>query len=131
MLDTLRAFGTDLSRWPPARAYAAREALLADPEFRIAWEAESELDTALVAIRETRDKAAAPPGAIDRIRLATLSQLPPNPLAGFGWRKVAAAMLVAGMLGGATDLVLPDPRATAPELVMLDPLSALEESELQ
>ncbi len=131
LFDALGAFGADLSRWPLPSASAARAALLADPVFRIAWEKERELDFALLGIRETLDKEAARSGAIGRVRRSLLAQLPTDPLAGLSWRKVAAAMLAAGMLGGAMDLFLPDAPAMTPDLVMLDPLSGFDESDLQ
>ena len=49
-------------------------------------------------------------GAASRNAPAPAVAAAADPLAGIAWRRVAAAMLVAGMLGGAIDLVLPEPR---------------------
>jgi hypothetical protein len=128
--ESLRMLGSDLSGWPPEAASRARQRLLSDPEFRRAWERERDLDRMLAAQRDELDRSIQRSGALERVRSGALARLP-NALAGFRWQRVAAAVLVAGMLGGALDLVLPEPPADAPEIVMLDPLYGIEETELQ
>lgn len=122
LADSLLACGSDLSRWPPEIAADARAALLGDPEFRRAWEKERVLDLALLAERELLDGDIAHSGALSRIRNHVLARLPADPLAGMRWRSVAAAMLVAGVVGGAVDLALPDSAAESSDIAMLDPL---------
>ena len=126
----LATFGADLSRWPAEHAAAARESLLADPAFRAAWEKERDLDRALQQHASAIDGAIAASGSVERIRARALSRLP-APLAGLAWQRIAAAMLVAAMLGGMLDLVLAAAPGEAPDVVMLDPLEGLTEAELQ
>ena len=128
---SLLAYGSDLARWPPEIAARARAALLAEPSFRRAWEKEQSLDLALLAGRESLDAEIARSGAGSRIRKHLLARLPGDPLAGMRWRSVAAAMLLAGMLGGVVDLVLPEPVAESPDIAMLDPLHGLDEADVQ
>ena len=128
--ETLRIFGSDISGWPPERALRARERLLSDPEFRRAWERERDLDRMLAGHRDALDRSIRESGALERVRSGVLGRLP-IALAGFRWQRIAAAMLVAGMLGGALDLFLPEPAADAPEIAMLDPLYGIDDTELQ
>ena len=122
LFASLRAFGADLSRWPDRPQVAAREALLARPDFRRAWESDRALDRSLAEHRETLDGEIAHSGAVARIRRRLVRAS--DPLAGVQWRSVAAAVLVAGMLGGAIDLALPDRSAELTDMAMLDPLDA-------
>lgn len=128
--ETLRILGSDIAGWPPQVAARARERLLSDPEFRGAWERERDLDRMLAGHRDALDRSIRESGALERVRSGALGGLP-NALAGFRWQRIAAAMLVAGMLGGALDTVLPGPPADAPEIVMLDPLYGIDDTELQ
>lgn len=127
----LRTLGADLSRWAPEDAMRARAALLASPELRRAYEEERVLDQALRSARDTLDLEARLAGAGERVRRSALARIPANPLAGIEWRKLAAAVLVAGVLGGGADFLLADPAADAPELVMLDPLEGSGDMDLQ
>jgi hypothetical protein len=122
LFESLGAFGAELSRWPDERAAAARRALLEQPEFRRAWDDARVLDAKLAAERDLIDLAVTRSGAVARIGRRTLARLGPDPLAGFSWQRVAAAVFVAGLLGGATDLLLPE--AASSDVVMLDPLEA-------
>lgn len=124
LIATLRAYGSDLSRWPD-HAHGAREALVARPDVRRAWESERVLDRTLAAHRNAMDQEIAASGAASEIRRRLLSRISTDPLAGIPWRSVAAAMLVAGMLGGAIDLVLPEPLELT-DMAMLDPLDTLD-----
>jgi hypothetical protein len=63
---------------------------------------------------------------MDRLRSRLLARTKGDPLAGFGWQRLAAAMLVAGMLGGAVDLILPDRPADTGEAAFLGPLYGSE-----
>ena len=129
--DTLAALGADLSRWPRSQASAARAALLADPDFRRAWERSRALDDALLQCRETLAEGIAASGAVERVRQRVLAGLPPDPLAHLPWRRIAAAVLLAGVVGAAMDLVLPDAGAELSEVVALDPLETVGEVALQ
>ena len=70
-------------------------------------------------------------GRGDRPRRGPDADRLPAPLAGLAWQRIAAAMLVAAMLGGMLDLVLAAAPGEAPDVVMLDPLEGLTEAELQ
>ena len=131
LAERLLAYGADFSRWPPEIAARARAALLGEPGFRRAWEKERSLDLGLLAERESLDAEIARSGAVSRIRKNVLARLPADPLAGMRWRSVAAAMLIAGMVGGVVDLVLPEPAAEAPDVAMLYPLDGLDEADIQ
>ena len=124
LIARLRAYGSDLSRWPD-HAQAAREALVARLDVRRVWESERVLDRAMAAHRDVMDQEIARSRAASGIRRRLLSQITADPLAGIAWRSVAAAMLVAGMLGGAIDLVLPEPLEST-DMAMLDPLDTLD-----
>lgn len=124
MLEGLAAFGADLSRWPEERAQGARRALLGRPDFRRAWEVARDLDSALAEEGMRIDRCIVESGAMVRLSRRTLARISGNPLAGIRWERIAAAMLVAGMLGGAMDLIMPDRAADALDLALLDPLDA-------
>jgi hypothetical protein len=128
LLRSLAAYGADLSRWPAGRAEGARRTILAHADVRRAFDEARALDGALTRARDDLDRTIAASGAANRVarRIAARASYP---FAGFRWQRIAAAMLVAGMLGGALDLVMPDP-ADPLDLVMLDPLSA-EDAELR
>jgi hypothetical protein len=126
LLDRLYTYGADLARWPDVIAAEARKAMLADPAFRRAWEAERDVDRALLAEREAIDGDVSRSGAAARIRAHLVGRLVSNPMAGWSWRSIAAAVLLAGMLGSVFDLVLPEPAAETPDVAMLDPLEAVD-----
>lgn len=111
--------GSDLSKWPSQAANAARQALLADPDFRRAWEAERSIDEAMTAMRDGLDAEIARSGAVDRLRRA-LQRQTADPLAAVGWQRVAAAVLIAGMLGSAVNLMLPERLPDVVDVVVLD-----------
>jgi len=127
--EALYRYGSDLSRWPDGIRAAAREALLRDSGFRKAWESEQAIDRTLLRHRDEMDAAIARSGAVSRIA-ARLPRLA-HPLSGFHWRSVAAAMVVAAMLGGALDLALVDRSVEPPEAELLDPLAALYDADLR
>jgi hypothetical protein len=123
----LATFGAELSRWPETRRSGAREALLRDQKFRRAWERERDLDRAIQTCAGELDREIAAAGALARVRERALARLP-DPIAGIGWQRIAAAMLVAAMLGGAMDLVLMEETEASADVVMLDPLYGLAET---
>jgi hypothetical protein len=121
----LTTYGSDLSRWPD-HAVEAREALLSRPDFRRAWETERDLDRGLAADRARLDAEIAGAGAVARLGRLAARRGPAGILAGVPWRRVAAAMIVAGMLGGAFDLMLPSPQPDPIEMALVDPLAGLD-----
>ena len=121
----LATYGADLSRWPEGSA-EAREALLGQPEFRFAWERERDLDRKLAEDRERLDAEIARSGALARFGRLASRRIPGHGLADIPWRRVAAAVIVAGMLGGGLDLMLPGPAADAIEMALVDPLASLD-----
>ena len=120
LLRRLTTYGSDLSRWPE-RATEAKAALLRDPKFRQAFEDERIFDSDLAEHRKMLDREIADAHTIARLRRRLLRRTA-GPLAGMNWRRIAAAVLVAGMLGGALDLVLPDASADQTDIAILDPL---------
>ncbi len=128
----IEAFGADISKWPPARVSGAREALLRDPEFRRAWEKERELDRGIATARGEIDDAIGRSGAVGRVRKAALARLPPSRLGRIGFGRIAAAMLVAAILGGAMDLILAGQEGETADVALVDPvLYGLEPTEIQ
>lgn len=130
LLTGLAAFGSDFSRWPEERGSGAREAILQDGDLRQAWERARELDYALAERKEEFAREIAASGAVGRVRRAALARLP-VPLSQLGWHRIAAAMLLAGALGGAMDLYLASAPGGGADLVLLDPLYGLNDTEMQ
>lgn len=122
----LATYGSDLSRWPDA-GLEAREVLLARPDFRRAWESERELDRALATDRGRLDAEVARSGALARLGRLSARRASASVLAGVPWRRVAAGVIVAGVLGGAIDLLRPAPPADPIEMALIDPLAGLDE----
>ncbi len=66
-------------------------------------------------------------GSLERVRRNVLLRRSGNFLAGISWQRIAAAVLVAGMLGGAVGLVLPQPQPTDTfDVAAVDPLYAVD-----
>jgi hypothetical protein len=86
-------------------------------------------DKALSFERARLDREIAQAGSVERVRRNILARRVADPLAGIAWRRVAAAMLVAGMLGGAADLLLFDGSTETTEIAIFDP--SLEDIGLQ
>ena len=122
--DLLSTYGSDLSRWPEQGAEAKAE-LLRNPEFRRAWERERALDGVLAGHRGELEGEIARAGALARLR-QRLERHAAGPLAGVTWRRLAAAVVVAGLLGGALDLMLPERVAEPLDVALVDPLSGFE-----
>jgi hypothetical protein len=123
----LAAYGSDLRRWP-AGAEEARAALLNQPEFRRAWQREREFERSLAEYRDLLDAEIARSGAITRMRRDPLAE---NPIAGMPWWRVAAVVFIAGMLGGALDLMLPETTSDPLDVAIVDPLDGLDETEMR
>ena len=128
----LVAFGADFSKWPPELASGARAALLCDPDFRRAWEKERKLDRAIASARGEIDDAVGRSGAVGRVRQATLARFPHSRLGRIGLARIAAAMLVAAVLGGVMDLILTGQEGETADVAVVDPvLYGLEPTEIQ
>lgn len=80
-----------------------------------------DLDGKFAAYREALDLEIARSGAVPRLK-RSLARHTTGPLAGMDWRRLAAGVLIAGALGGALDLILPDTTADQTEVAILDPL---------
>ncbi len=121
----LATYGSDLSRWPD-RSVEAKAALLGNPEFRRAFERERDFDRKLAEERDKLDGEIARSGAVARLKHEALKWHSANFLAGMPWRRVAAGVLLAGMLGGGLDLMLPEPIADPLDVSIVDPLDDLD-----
>jgi hypothetical protein len=122
----IETFGADLQKWPAARAAQVRAELLSEPEVRRAFDLARDFDATLVAERAVLDQQIAASGAMERLRWRLLARAKGDPLAGFRWQRLAAAMLVAGMLGGAVDLLLPERTTEPSEAAVLGPFYGAE-----
>ena len=130
LLTGLGVYGSDFARWSLERAVGAREAILQDGVVRRAWEGERDLDRAMAQHRDALDREIAASGAMERVRKGTVARLP-NPLSVLGWQRIAAAMLMAGAFGGVMDLYLAQRPTETADVVLLDPLYGLYETEIQ
>jgi len=121
---------TDASR--PKRHVGAPHDTGTDIDFRRALAADREIRSSLQALRDEIDDEIARFGSCARVRTRTLARLRRHPYAGLDWRKIAAAFLVAGMLGGAIDVLLFRPESEPADIVMVDPvLYGLDFAELR
>jgi hypothetical protein len=122
----LAIFGSDFSRWPDGGG-EAREALLSEPKFRRAWEEERDLDREIETHRADIDAEIARSGALARLGRLSERYAPAGFVAAIPWRRVAAGVLLAGMLGGALDyLVLPRAASEPIDLALVDPLDGFD-----
>jgi hypothetical protein len=126
----LAAYGADLSRWPRGAA-EARAALLADPGFRRRWEAERPLDGALTAERDALDAEIARSGAVARLARLAARRTSAGFLADIPWRRVAAGVILAGMVGSVLDLILPGPASDPVEVALFDPLAGVDGADIR
>jgi hypothetical protein len=129
--DALSVFGADVARWPEASAGEARRALLADPTFRRAWERERSLDRGFAELRRDLDRTIESEAALERVRRVVLARLPERMSPRLHWSRIAAAVVVAALLGGAMDYVLADDSKAISELAMVDPLYAADTTATQ
>ena len=68
-------------------------------------------DTLAVLLKEAStalDTEIARSGALDRVRNGVLMQSASYPMAGLSWRQLAAAVVLAAMLGGTVGFLLPE-----------------------
>jgi hypothetical protein len=79
------------------------------------------LEQALGFERARLDREIAQAGSVARVRGRVLARRLSDPLGGIAWGRVAAAMLVAVMLGGAVDLLVLGGDAETTELAIFDP----------
>ena len=121
---------TDAGR--PERPVGAPDNTSTDLDFRRALAADREIKGAIHALRGDIDGEIARFGSCARVRTRILARLRRDPYAGLDWRKIAAAFLVAGMLGGAIDVLLFRPESEPADIVMVDPvLYGLDFAELR
>ena len=76
------------------------------------------------------DERIAATGALDRVKAGALQRLPMRASLPMSWRRIAAAMVMAGVLGGAMDVYLIE-RQDLADVVALDPLLGLDDTSLQ
>ncbi len=82
-----------------------------------------DLDRLVAEHREALDREIARSGAARRVRDNVMRRAA-DPLAGLSWRRIAAAVLVAGALGVTVDLLLPEPNND--DVMMVSALDALD-----
>jgi hypothetical protein len=70
-------------------------------------------------------------GSLERVRRNVLMRRSGSFLADIPWQRVAAAILVAGMLGAAVDLALPPQTVDTFDVAAVDPLYALDGADQQ
>lgn len=80
----------------------------------------SDLDRLLAERRDQLDSEIARSGAPDRVRDSVLARTSTDTLIGLPWQRIAAAVLVAGMLGVAVDLLLPERPADPVDVAIVD-----------
>ncbi len=85
---------------------------------------DARLDALLAGARGEIDAEIAASGAPSRIRTAALAEAA-TPFARLPWRRIAAATLVAALLGGAADFAFFSPGDTT-DLAMNEPLFAFD-----
>ena len=130
LLNDLSTWGSDFSRWPQDRVSGARETILQDRDIRRAWEAERNLDRAIARHKEQSARDLEASGALERVRRRALARVPVQ-VSRLGWHRIAAAMLLAGALGGVMDVYFARPLTGTADLVMLDPVYGLSDTEMQ
>lgn len=80
----------------------------------------SDLDRLLAEQRDRFDAEIARSGAVERVRDTVLARRSVDSLFGLHWQSIAAAVLVAGMLGGAVGFVLPERRVEPVDVAIVD-----------
>lgn len=91
-------------------------------------ERDDELDRCLQAFGAELDSEIARSGAPDRVRRNVLRRRSADIFADLSWRRIAAAILVAGMLGAAVDLMFLDRTVDQVDVASVDPLYAFDEA---
>lgn len=122
--DAVDLWGPDLSSWPDiAQLRHAREALLSDRSFRAYRDGAVEADRLLRTASAALDERIATGGSVARISDAVLAKVEPRRSHHYSrYAALAAALVVAGVLGSASGWVLggSDPGKTS--VVQLDPI---------
>jgi hypothetical protein len=72
-------------------------------------------------LRDLVDEDVLRAGAVARVKTNVLREAT-RPLGGLDWRRLAAGIVLAGALGGALDMMLPEPSQEPSEIAILDPL---------
>ena len=84
-------------------------------------EAPRDLERQFRDLRDFVDGDVSRAGAVSRVKGNVLREAT-RPLGGLDWRRLAAGVVLAGVLGGALDLMLPEPSPEPSEIAILDPL---------
>jgi hypothetical protein len=81
--------------------------------------------------RDSLDAEIVRSGALKRVRDNVLARHSSDPLAGLHWQRIAAAVLIAGMLGGAVDLLMPDRSAEPVDVAIAEALYVIDQPDSQ
>ena len=124
LTEAVEVYGTNFSRWPDQRMVGvAREALLADRDFRARWEAAASLERALAAARDIAAADVVASGGPDRILRALMADtVRPRRWTPRSWVAVAATLVVAAGLGSVLDVTVLNGNDASYEMVLVDPL---------
>lgn len=122
--DAIDLWGPDLSKWPDiAQLRHAREALLSDRGFRAYRDGALAADRQLKAAADALDERIAAKGSVARIADGVLSRIEPRKSRHYSrYAAVAAVLVVAGVLGGASEWIRGGPADGSVTVVQLDPL---------
>jgi hypothetical protein len=80
----------------------------------------SDLDRLLAEQRDRFDAEIARSGAVDRVRDIVLARRSTDSFFDLHWQGIAAAVLIAVMLGGAVGLLLPERRVDPVDVAIVD-----------
>jgi hypothetical protein len=94
-------------------------------------ERDERLDRRLAAYGADLETEIAKSGALDRVRRRVLRSTAVDLFAGFSLRRIAAAILIAGAIGGVLDLALPIESNDALDVAIVDPLASLDGADAQ
>jgi ABC-type cobalamin transport system ATPase subunit len=89
------------------------------------------LELLIEAHRATLDADIVRSGALGRVRDNVLARHSVDPLAGLQWQRIAAAVLIAGMLGGAVDLLMPDRSTETVDVAFSEALFVIDQPDSQ
>jgi hypothetical protein len=89
------------------------------------------IDRRLVAYGAALESDIAKSGALGRVRGNVLRRSATDLFAGFSLQRIAAAILIAGVLGGVLDLALPVGGGDTLDVAAVDPFDPLEEADVQ